>query len=221
MQVISSNGNEIPKNNYTYNSEGGALSRVRVNFSKFPLDLEERYFDKSYITDKILSCTLPDYDLRYDEDYFSYGTKQLVSNNILEECCSNNSITFTILLDPYKRNYFMLLEIILATLNRARNYKETQTSKGKNRKPLDTIIELEIPQITIDYLDDSGNPITMMSMTYHNCYLKDLSSIELGPKVINGTFTASFIYEHFNINYDRMQTLEITEKHYKKDTTKL
>ncbi len=206
----------------SHDSGGRAGRRVKVTFSNFPLELEQKYFNKIYIENNITNIKTPGYELEYTEDIDPNGYKQLIPINTVQNLFKDNIITLNIDFDPYKRNYFMFQMLALNILKRVSNYKKEKVPNTNEYDPveyqdddpdyLETMHDIKIDKIYVDLCDDVGNPHTLLSLVYENCFLQSLDELNLDAHDDTPNFGATILFETFYIDYDRMEILSKLEK---------
>lgn len=207
METVDTTLNkDLDENGKIVSDSGLANKRTKISFSNFPLKLDSKYFDKSYITNNINSFSPSGVSLQYTEDTAPGGLKILVPSDVYEYTFEDNALSLSINLDPYRRNYFMFFDLAMSHIRKNKSFK------GEDGVSLESLDELMIEHIHVDICDNVGNAKTLMSLVYSNCLLNNLSGLDFDIQNTDQTFEVGLIYESVAIDYDRMELLSKLEK---------
>ena len=150
--------------------------------------------------DNILSITFGGLSIDVTTEVLPNGEINIIPHQIKQYIMESfKSIDFTIRLDRYKRNWWKLYDYANIAMTKLKEIDST------NPKALDTLNELFIEYIDIDYYDNIGNPVLLQSIRCYNAIITSFSNLKIKPNNTETTFEMSISYEAMRFNKDKVK----------------
>jgi len=189
--------------NNTINMLGDPNNRTDISFSNFPIDLSDGFAHILLLENYLMSFTMNDITLSTISDMMHNRENILPADHIEYNFGEGTTLSLTFRLDEYKRNYYMFLAWAFSLTR-----KDFVNQFGEVIKESNTAEDFKIDWISLDIFDNFGKLEILNSLSFFNLYLTSLSKPEVDMNSNNYVFTATFKYEFFQINKEKLKTLK-------------
>lgn len=193
---------DLNKINQNFDSLGEPINRFKLSFSNFP------FFEGEVADEKILMLIenkLFDYEL--NEMSFNYIEDNVQGNMILVphvmDSLSNfneNNLSMTFILDEFRFNYTMFFMWATALIKKKRNLEESEYVESNE--------EYFIDEITLDILDNQGEPEVIYSLVFEDVALTRLGKLNTKTHETDLKFEVGFRFTNVKFNIDKMEILK-------------
>ena len=185
-----------------FDSLGNPITRFKLSFSNFPFLSGKEADEKLYmlIENNLFGFKFGEQSFEYVEDYIQ-GKLNIIPNvNYSLSNTGENTIDLTFMLDEFRFNYMMFFQWRTSLIRKIRNLSETEQVESNH--------EYFIDEMTLDILDNQGNPEVIYSMTFQNIVLLRLGQFNMVTDSTDLNFEVSFRYEDLKFNIDKMEILK-------------
>lgn len=196
------NINDLNQLSNTFESLGQPICRFKLSFSNFPFlsgkDADETLY--MLIENNVLKFQLPEHSFNYIEDDV-HGRLNLIPN--VKYSLPNydeNNMEITFMLDEFRFNYMLFFQWRNSLISKTRNIDESEYVESNN--------EYFIDSMTLDVLDNQGNPEVIYSLTFYNVVMTKLGKFNSDTESNDFTFNVGFRYEDLKFNIDKMEILK-------------